>query len=568
MNLKPVQGLRPFTKFLMTIGELPSSYLVSMTYEEQLLWFCNYLQNTVIPTINNNGEAVEELQNLFIELKDYVDNYFENLDIQEEVNTKLDEMAESGELAELIAEFLDIGVLFVYDTAADLGAAENIKDGAAAYILGKDTYNDGKGAFYKIREITLADVVDGDNIIAITNSDDLVAEKLPNYRLNQIESALDTLTTTTIPGIEGDITTINTTTIPGVLDTVSENYVGIEDYYVILGDSYGTGYGNVTSFITTFKTNMGLDNDHLFTSSMNGIGFVNRPEGNKIFIELLEDLLDTMTSDQKSKITKVIVQGNLNDRGKTKANIVTAIKAFYDYAKAQMPKCNVYLYNVGRSCGNDQNTLINNNVIPAIEEVQKYGVININGAENILHDYSLFQSDGYHPTEDGQAALARFLEEGIKTGYVNPTYNKGKTANLLFNPSGSATAWSNPNLRTQIVNGIASIMTENTLTITLNNISTNAGINNIKIGSIAAKNSDMCVHPRSTYFPIPVTGYISGTIGGSSNGYIPITGSIYFYEDSDFVYDIYIRLFTPGAVTSATSLVLNMFSACSNALWC
>ena len=45
MELKPVKGLRPFTKFLMTIGELPSSYLVSMTYEEQLLWFCNYLQN-------------------------------------------------------------------------------------------------------------------------------------------------------------------------------------------------------------------------------------------------------------------------------------------------------------------------------------------------------------------------------------------------------------------------------------------------------------------------------------------------------------------------------------------
>ena len=210
MELKPVKGLRPFTKFLMTIGELPSSYLVSMTYEEQLIWFCNYLQNVVIPTINNNGEAVEELQNKFIELKDYVDNYFENLDVQTEIDNKLDEMAESGELAEIVAEFLDVGVLFVYDTAADLGAAENVKDGTSAYILGKDTYDDGKGAFYKIREITISDVIDGDNIIAITNSEDLVAEKLPNYYINDLQSQITTITDTTIPGLQGDISGLDT----------------------------------------------------------------------------------------------------------------------------------------------------------------------------------------------------------------------------------------------------------------------------------------------------------------------------------------------------------------------
>ena len=43
MDLKKVETIKPFTRFLMTIGELPSSYLVSMTYEEQLLWFCNFL---------------------------------------------------------------------------------------------------------------------------------------------------------------------------------------------------------------------------------------------------------------------------------------------------------------------------------------------------------------------------------------------------------------------------------------------------------------------------------------------------------------------------------------------
>lgn len=104
-NLKPVQGLRPFTKFCMTIGNLPASYLVSMTYEEQLLWFCDYLKNTVIPTVNNNAEAVEELQNLYIELKSYVDNYFNNLDVQNEINYKLDTMVQDGTFEKYFSNF-------------------------------------------------------------------------------------------------------------------------------------------------------------------------------------------------------------------------------------------------------------------------------------------------------------------------------------------------------------------------------------------------------------------------------------------------------------------------------
>lgn len=97
-----IKTLTPFTRFCCSIGAIPASYLVSMTYEEQLLWLCDYLENTVIPTVNNNGEAVTELQGLYTQLKNYVDNYFTNLDVQTEINNKLDEMAESGQLQPLV----------------------------------------------------------------------------------------------------------------------------------------------------------------------------------------------------------------------------------------------------------------------------------------------------------------------------------------------------------------------------------------------------------------------------------------------------------------------------------
>ena len=90
-----VETIKPFKNFCMTIGALPTSYLESMSYYETLCWLCKYLENTINPAINNNAEALKELQS-------YVANYFNNLNVQEEINNKLDDMAESGELAQII----------------------------------------------------------------------------------------------------------------------------------------------------------------------------------------------------------------------------------------------------------------------------------------------------------------------------------------------------------------------------------------------------------------------------------------------------------------------------------
>ena len=101
-----VEGLKPFKKLCITIGTLPSSYMEAMSYQELLLWLCDYLKNTVIPAFDNNANAVTELQNLYIELKNYVDNYFTNLDVQNEIDTKLDEMVSNGTFDNIINQKL------------------------------------------------------------------------------------------------------------------------------------------------------------------------------------------------------------------------------------------------------------------------------------------------------------------------------------------------------------------------------------------------------------------------------------------------------------------------------
>lgn len=147
-----IQNLKPFTRFCCSIGAIPTSYLVSMSYEEQLLWLCDFLENTVIPTVNNNGEAVAELQALFIQLKDYVDNYFKNLDVQDEINNKLDQMAEDGTLVNIINAYLQMQTLICFDSIADMKNSNNLKNGSFAKTLGFYSANDLGGGIYKIKD--------------------------------------------------------------------------------------------------------------------------------------------------------------------------------------------------------------------------------------------------------------------------------------------------------------------------------------------------------------------------------------------------------------------------------
>lgn len=107
-ELKPIDKVQNIIdKFCFTIGMIPTSYKLSLTYEEQILSIGKYLEETVIPAINNNAEAVLELQNLFIELKNYVDNYFDNLDIQNEIDIKLDEMTKNGTLENIMKPYFN-----------------------------------------------------------------------------------------------------------------------------------------------------------------------------------------------------------------------------------------------------------------------------------------------------------------------------------------------------------------------------------------------------------------------------------------------------------------------------
>lgn len=133
--------------------------------------------NKIIDSQNNVGQAVEDYTLKFIALYNYVHDYFDNLDVQNEINNKLDTMLEDGTLEQIIEQFIQSSTLWCFDTVANMTSATNLIDGSYAKTLGFYDINDGGCATYKIRTLTQEDVVDGASIISINET--LVAELIP-----------------------------------------------------------------------------------------------------------------------------------------------------------------------------------------------------------------------------------------------------------------------------------------------------------------------------------------------------------------------------------------------------
>lgn len=181
----------------------PFIYDDEETFLEMLRKFYKYLHELTKASkemsddINDLREEMtkyeEEINGIVEELKDYINNYFDNLDVQDEINNKLDEMVEDGTLTEIIAQYLQLPNLLAFDTRADLKASTDIVNGALCRCVGATSYDDGLGAYYKVRPVTTDDVIDNDNIISLTNYNTLVAEKLPDTYISNLEDSIDDL---------------------------------------------------------------------------------------------------------------------------------------------------------------------------------------------------------------------------------------------------------------------------------------------------------------------------------------------------------------------------------------
>ena len=153
----------------------------ALTDYELLCKVVEYL-NKVIEQTNLMEDNENELVRVYNELYNYVENYFDNLDVQEEINNKLDAMVQDGTLEQIIEQYLNSSAIWGFDTVNDMKLATNLINGSYTKTLGYYNINDDGGAIYLIRTKTNDDIEDSGSIHFINNN--LVAEIVANNCVN------------------------------------------------------------------------------------------------------------------------------------------------------------------------------------------------------------------------------------------------------------------------------------------------------------------------------------------------------------------------------------------------
>lgn len=103
-QLGDYKTLQPFRYWCQKV--LPLVYDDSLSYYELLCKVVDYLNKTMEDVETLHGD-VTSLRSAYEELQSYVNNYFATLDVQEEINNKLDSMAKDGTLTNLIRAYID-----------------------------------------------------------------------------------------------------------------------------------------------------------------------------------------------------------------------------------------------------------------------------------------------------------------------------------------------------------------------------------------------------------------------------------------------------------------------------
>ena len=317
----------------------------------------------------------DNLDQAFVDLETYIDNYFTDLDVQEEINNKLDEMLENGQLEIIISQFLQSESIIVFNTLRDLKAGDNFVSGETIMKLGKYNYLDHLTSIYKVREIRNTDVVDNVNIIALNNYPSLVAELVINVGHNRKR-------------------------------------------YIFIGDSFNTtdtpeGGVPILPWSTPLSQYLGLSADQYFSVGRSGSGFVNPTT----FLALLQTLESTITDPET--ITDILFYGGANDLSASSGDFYDAITAISNYVAGRYPNALITLgFN---SWGKNYNSNVSKiqKMTYMFIQANKPNIRVIENSINFYHWYGGYQPDG-HPTEQGSRQIAYNLANYFKYGETRP----------------------------------------------------------------------------------------------------------------------------------------------------
>lgn len=346
--------------------------------------------------VNELVKAVNGMDKVIKEYVDYIDNYFKNLDVQEEINNKLDDMAEGGELAEYIAQYANLPCVHAYDTIADMASSSSLVAGSFARAMSKTVAGTGDGAYYKIREAEEGDTPDGENLVAITGTT-LVAEIIPEYAINQLE-----------------------TTVSELQDEMEGLY---QDELIVFGDSWSdlNVAGNIWSTNAATQLNCTLHN-----FAVSGAGFI-APSNNLISTQISNYL--TNNEYDKTKARYIVVLAGVNDYNNSIAwdTLINTIETNIKTLKTACPQAKILYVNNYNWPMNNAQTAYWINVFTRLSTMLSESVYFFN--QDGIYGKSLMNETLYHLTVFGQAVMANNICAKLTGGDITTYYQATKFEN-------------------------------------------------------------------------------------------------------------------------------------------
>lgn len=201
---------------------------------------------------------------------------------------------------------------------------------------------------------------------------------------------------------------------------------------IFIGDSYALDtHGNWTAKAIEF-----LPQHTCYAKQRSGAGFLNG-----VFLELITEWYNENTA-LAADITDIVVVGGANDSISSLNGLPDAMRRFVNYCSPKFPKARLRVGFIGWV--NPMSSVYANRT-PSYQRqayshyANKYvhGMDYLGGVTMVIHDMSLMDVDGIHPTLDGGEAIANAVIRSMFTGFATVTKFTAITPTVTGTLSGS-----------------------------------------------------------------------------------------------------------------------------------
>lgn len=233
---------------------------------------------------------------------------------------------------------------------------------------------------------------------------------------------------------------------------------------LILGDSYGAGENlsnKENSWAYMLKNALEKNGYTVKLGAIGGYGF--KADGTKTFTNMLNTLADSMTTNDKTNVVKVIVGGSYNDRNAPESDISQGMIDFQSAISNNFENCkNVVVCPMGWTWeGHQQGIHTSTTYISVIKankiwmySAAQLGFSVIPAYQGMLYESS-FSNDGVHPSDQGQKNILNMVIGAFDGLYFKPinSIEYGTT----FTKASSIPGRGGAKIRYSIFNGTAKV---------------------------------------------------------------------------------------------------------------